>query len=145
MRAFTGLVDTNYILDAIRGSESLEVQVRLNTTTFAWYLIYPLFWLTRYWVRTWILLYVLNLMYCMPCREIMSEDVMIGQNGYFIKPTSKSGYFFYQNVTIICTNLSLRWKYWLHYLAGADGKMQLAAICLRTEHVGWFDLGRWLW
>jgi len=29
MRAFTGLVDTNYILDAIRGSELLEVQVRL--------------------------------------------------------------------------------------------------------------------
>lgn len=42
MRTFTGLVDTNYILDAIRGSESLEVQVRLITAAFDLHLIYPL-------------------------------------------------------------------------------------------------------
>jgi hypothetical protein len=40
MRAFAGLVDTNYILDAIRGSENLEVQVRLILLQHLLYILF---------------------------------------------------------------------------------------------------------
>jgi la-related protein 1 len=82
MRAFTGLVDTNYILDAIRGSELLEVQVRLYILQhFLFFLTTEIICSDMYCVYTFLNFYCLNLCY----REIMSGGAMIGQNGYFIK------------------------------------------------------------
>jgi len=74
MRTFTGLVDTNYILDAIRDSELLEVQVRLLL-----HFLYVLFFMA-----TKIMSSGMDCFYS--CyREIMSEGAMTGWSGYFIK------------------------------------------------------------
>jgi hypothetical protein len=74
MRAFTGLVDTNYILDAICDSELLEVQVRLLQ-----HFLYVLFVMA-----TKIMSSGMDCSYLW-YREIMSEGAMTGWSGYFIK------------------------------------------------------------